>query len=394
MSKRQVRELLADLVAARSPNPPGDERPVAAVIEHAAKRLGLPAPERHAPRPERPNLLMRLGRGEPHLILAAHTDTMPPGPLDAWDSDPFQLQVRGDRLIGLGSADMKASIAAMLLAAAALAADPPSSGTLILAFTADEENGSGEGMAWMCERGLISGDGAVMVEPSSAGPASWEALYVAQRGSCVARLVASGRPGHSGEAIDPSERAGTAFALSLAALVDADPFSAWSHPVDGTRPIVNVATMVRGGMVPFAHPATLEAIIEVRTITGMSQADVLGGLKRVVAAAGLDGRVKIEPAPAPSWIPAGRTVTDERLLRPARSAWRHVLGTTAQESVYPAGTDSSHLDALGIPALPAFGPGTLAVAHRPNEFVPASDVDRAVALFESFVRRYFEEGRQ
>jgi acetylornithine deacetylase/succinyl-diaminopimelate desuccinylase-like protein len=56
--------------------------------------------------------------------------------------------------------------------------------------------------------------------------------------------------------------------------------------------------------------------------------------------------------------------------------------------VFPAGTDATHLNAAGIPALPTFGPGSLAVAHRPNEWIAERDLLRAVDLFEALVRAY------
>ena len=386
-----ARDLLAELVAARSPNPPGDERAVASVIERAADRLGLPSPRRYARRPERPNLMLDIGRGEPRLLLAAHMDTMPPGPADAWESDPFVLTKTDERLVGLGSADMKAAIVAMLRAGARLIEHPPQRGTVTLAFTADEESGSADGMAWLCAEGMIQADAAVMTEPSSIGTRSWDALYVAQRGSCVVRVVASGLPGHSGEPIDSGERAGTAFARALHALTTTELFPGLSHPVDGTPPISNVATMVGGGEVPFAHPAELHAIVEVRTIAGMSERQVHEALQRAIEPLELRGRVRVEPGPAPSWIPPGETVVDARLLRAAEQSWRETLGVTPPRAVMPAGTDSSHVDALGIPALPAFGPGSLAVAHRPNESVDATDLVVAVDLIERLVRNYLAE---
>lgn len=391
MTAPTARALLDELVAARSTNPPGDERAVAEVIERAAAQLGLPPALRIGPRPERPNLVYEIGQGAPRLLLAAHMDTMPPGALEAWHSDPWTVREHDGRLIGLGIADMKASIAAMLHAGARLQADPPARGTLVLAFTADEEAGSADGMAWLCANGAIVADAAIMTEPASLGPKAWETLFLAQRGSCVRELVAQGRPGHSAERVDPHERASWALATALRALLEHDPFADVVHPLDGTRPTVNVATIVRGGEVPFAHPAELRAVIEVRTLPGQTEGGVQAALQGVLDAAGLAGRARIErPVDGVGWIPAGETVTDERLLRAARGAWREVLGDEPREGVLPAGTDSSHVDALGIPALPTFGPGTLAVAHRPDEAIDAADLPRAVALFEAVARRYLE----
>src|SRR2546430_143290 len=65
-------DLLARLVAARSPNPPGDERLVADVIIGAAEALALPKGAVHAADPARPNLIFHIGHGSPNLLLAAH----------------------------------------------------------------------------------------------------------------------------------------------------------------------------------------------------------------------------------------------------------------------------------------------------------------------------------
>src|SRR5690349_21113366 len=111
-------ELLRRLVAARSPNPPGDEREVADVIEREAAALGLPRAGCFARDPRRPNLIFNLGDGSPTLILAAHMDTVPAIDIPSWLSDPWQLTEVDGRQVGLGSSDMKGGIAAMLLAGA------------------------------------------------------------------------------------------------------------------------------------------------------------------------------------------------------------------------------------------------------------------------------------
>lgn len=381
--------LLARLVAAPSPNPPGDERAVAAVVREEAARLGLPQPRCHAREPHRPNLVFELGTGGPRLLLGAHMDTMPPGDLAAWESDPFTLTRAGDRLVGLGVADMKGSIAAMLVAAGRIAARPEASGTLVLALTADEEAGSAYGMEWLAREGLLAADAAVMLEPSSLGAGSFERLFVAQRGSCVASLVARGRPGHSAADVPREERAGAALAAGLSALLERDVFPGLHHPLDGMSPLVNVATMVGGGEVPFAHPAELRATIEVRTIAGQTRDGVLGALRGALADAGLGERVAVEPAAPPQdWIPGGDDVTDARLLAAARAGWRAATGEEPRPAVLPATTDSAYLQAIGIPSLPTFGPGSLAVAHQPNEWLRADDLARAVDAIETLARTY------
>jgi len=381
--------LLAELVEAQSPNPPGDERGVAAVIERAAAAFGLPTLACHARDPTRPNLIMTLGSGSPNLLLCAHMDTVPAGNLASWRTDPYRLEQVDGRLAGLGTADMKAAIVAMLLAAVRIEKQREASGTLTLVFCADEENGSAFGMQWLAERGLLKADAAAMMEPSSLAAASWQQLFVAQRGHCVAWLVARGEPGHSGAPVPRERRASAAFARALTALIEIDPFADWSHPVDGTRPTANIATMIQGGLIPFAHPESLRACLEIRTIEGMTEAGIHARLGEIIAGAGLAGRVTIEPAEPPiNWIPPGDTVRDPRLLGAARRAWRQVLGWTPVESVMPGVTDSTHANAAGIPAFPAFGPGSLAVAHRPNESIPAEDLMKSVELFEAFVRLY------
>ncbi len=105
-----------------------------------------------------------IGRGRPVTLFMAHYDTVPPGP--GWTLDPFQPTVRNGRLYGRGSADDKSNVAAIT---AALAGFSPSKGTVVIAFTGDEEVGGRHGarvLAEMLEKEglwpdyLVNGDGA------------------------------------------------------------------------------------------------------------------------------------------------------------------------------------------------------------------------------------------
>ena len=90
-------------------------------------------------------------------MLCGHLDTKPPGDLESWDTDPWDPDRRDGELIGLGSGDMKAAVAAMVYAAAALREIGLSEGSLSLVFTADEEAGSMLGAAMARRVGVAPG---------------------------------------------------------------------------------------------------------------------------------------------------------------------------------------------------------------------------------------------
>src|SRR3954464_13879191 len=106
----EVIALTSALVAAPSPNLPGDETAAAAVIERALAHHGWPQARVLAEDPHRPNLIVRIdgARPGPHLALCGHLDTKPVGDAAAeWRIDPFAPTIEGDRLFGLGSPHTK-----------------------------------------------------------------------------------------------------------------------------------------------------------------------------------------------------------------------------------------------------------------------------------------------
>jgi acetylornithine deacetylase/succinyl-diaminopimelate desuccinylase-like protein len=325
-------------------------------------------------------------------MVVGHLDTMPPGDLRLWETDPYRLEEVDGRLVGLGTTDMKGGLTASLLAVARLVRDPQWAGAVDILLVADEENGSAFGAKWITQEKVLRSEAAVIMEPSGdeAG-ASWERLYTAQRGSCLVYLVAHGRPGHSAASVLTQDRAGVALARAMTALADSNLFPDEVHPLDGTQPTVNIGTMVTGGVTPFMHPATMSAAVEVRTIDGMTMEQVHRAILGVLSNIGPEDRVDVVAAASPlDWFPAGPEARDRRLIDAATSAWRSVLGREPELGVFDAGTDSCWFGQIGIPTLPAFGCGSLSVAHQPNEWVLAQDLTTAVDLLESMIRHYTE----
>lgn len=86
------------------------------------------------------NLWARRGQGKPLFCFAGHTDVVPTGPLEQWDSPPFEPEIRDGLLYGRGTADMKGSLAAMIVATERfLAKKPQLTGDIAFLITSDEE---------------------------------------------------------------------------------------------------------------------------------------------------------------------------------------------------------------------------------------------------------------
>ncbi len=133
------------------------------------------------------------------LVLAGHTDVVPTGPLAAWRSDPFVPTHRDGFLYGRGAADMKSSVAAMVVAAEAfVAAHPGHAGSLALLFTSDEEgpavDGSVKVVEWLREQG-IAPDYCIVGEPTSVERLG-DMIKNGRRGTLSGRLTVKGVQGH------------------------------------------------------------------------------------------------------------------------------------------------------------------------------------------------------
>ncbi len=145
------------------------------------------------------NLWARKGSDQPLIVFAGHTDVVPTGPLDQWHSHPFQPTFRDGKLYGRGAADMKTSIAAMVVAVEEfIAAHPNHKGSIGFLITSDEEGPATDGTVVVCnalqERGEKL-DYCIVGEPTSAHQLG-DMMKNGRRGSMSGRLVVKGIQGH------------------------------------------------------------------------------------------------------------------------------------------------------------------------------------------------------
>ncbi len=382
----ELLDLACRLIATPSPNPPGDERAAARLVTERLTVLGITDVRQLASEETRPNVIARLTGTEegPTLILSGHLDTKPAGDENSWATNPLSPVISAGRLIGLGSGDMKAAVAAMVYAAAALRSHPDFRGNLLLVFTADEEAGSVFGSRWLAESGFLQADAAMIGEPSGITQ-EWEALHIVSRGAALFRVRVSGTQVHS----SISDRMPTVNAtVMMARLIDRmhrelkAQLTYPGHPLGGLGPTVNIGVMAKAGVYYGVYPGSAEFACDIRTLPGMTRSQMEEDLQEFLTRAMEDEPELKAELIFEAWVPATEISPDESIVQSLLTAARTVLGHTPRLEAFPGATDAAQFQLTArIPTVAAFGPGLLPLAHSPNESLAVESVLQAAKIY-------------
>jgi succinyl-diaminopimelate desuccinylase len=193
--EKPVIDLLCDLIRRRSITP--EDAGCQALMAARLERLGFNCETMLFN--DVTNLWARRGDRSPILCFAGHTDVVPPGDEQHWQTDPFEPTVKGGDIYGRGSADMKSGLAAMVVAAEEfLGEHPDHTGSLAFLITSDEEGRARDGTLKVVQALAARGehiDWCVLGEPSSQDRLG-DLVRVGRRGSLSAMLTVRGIQGH------------------------------------------------------------------------------------------------------------------------------------------------------------------------------------------------------
>jgi len=386
-------EFARHLIAAPSPNPPGDERAVAELARQAMSSLGYARVATHSISEGRPNLVGQVGTRQNgrSLVLNGHLDTKPAGDESAWEIGPYDPVVRAGRLHGLGATDMKGAVAAMVYAGAALAEIDALDGILKVVLTADEEAGSRFGARFLAGRPEAAADAVLVGEPTGM-QTPWAYVAVASRGIACFRVEVRGTQMHSSLSDQlPSINASVKLAQVLSRMgADFRPSFPADPRVPG-GPTVNLGVTLGGGVYYGVYPGHAEFGVDVRTVPGMTPAGLAADLNAFLdglRAEDPDLEVRAEPVSDLEWFPPSAVDPDHPLVAAALGATRLVTGRDVPLGTMPAFTDGTHWHLAGMACIPALGPGSLLLAHRPNEYVAVQEVLEAARIYALTALRY------
>lgn len=319
------------------------------------------------------NFWARRGTDGPLLVFAGHTDVVPAGPLEAWTSPPFEPHLRNGLLYGRGAADMKSSLAAMLVATRRFVADHPDHrGSVAFLVTSDEEadavNGTVKVVEHLQERGTTI-DWCVVGEPSSSERLG-DVIRVGRRGSLNGRLTVHGVQGH----VAYPDAASNAIHSVLGAL-DSLARRTWdagnaSFPPTGFQ----VSNIAAGTGAANVIPGTLTALFNFRFNTEQTADALRAEVERTLRDAGVRFEIAWHLSGAPFLTHPGS------LTRAVSDAIRDEVGREPEHSTGGGTSDGRFIAPTGAEVV-ELGPINASI-HKVDEHVAVGDIDVLAYMYQ------------
>lgn len=370
-----VFDLTCDLI--RRPSVTPVDAGCQALLADRLMRAGFSV--RHLRHGEVDNLWATHGKGET-LAFLGHTDVVPAGPESAWHSPPFEPQVRDGLLYGRGAADMKGSVAAMVVALESfVGAHPDHPGRVGLLLTSDEEGPTNlDGVRKVAEGFRASGeriDWCVVGEPSSSVRLG-DLIRVGRRGSLSGTLAVRGVQGHVAypdKALNPIH----AFAPALAELAA----ERWDEGnADFPPTSFQVSNLQAGTGATNVIPGTLTALFNFRYSTASTADALRQRTEAVLHRHALDFSLEWNLSGEPFLTPE-----DGRLRATVVAVCRELAGVEPEQSTGGGTSDGRFIAPLGAEVV-ELGPVN-ATIHKVDECVAVADLEQLPSLYQAVCER-------
>jgi succinyl-diaminopimelate desuccinylase len=316
--------------------------------------------------------------GAPTLVFAGHTDVVPTGPLDQWTSPPFVPSHRDGYLYGRGAADMKTSLAAMLVATEEfIAAHPTHAGSVAFLLTSDEEGPSVDGTVKVCEWLTQRGerlDCCIVGEPTSVQSVG-DMIKNGRRGSLSGKLRVKGVQGH----IAYPHLARNPIHLAAPALAELAGIT-WDQGNDHFPPTSWQMSNIHAGTgANNVIPGELVVDFNFRFSTESTPDGLKERLQTILTQHGLDFSI--------DWVLGGRPFLTRpgSLIEAISGAITEVTGLRTELST-TGGTSDGRFIAQICPQVVEFGPVNTSI-HKIDEHVAVADIEPLKNIYRLTLER-------
>ncbi len=322
------------------------------------------------------NLWARLGTEGPLFAFAGHTDVVPAGPEEQWQSPPFEPTLRNGFLHGRGAADMKGSIAAMTTACERfLAGKKQPAGSIAFLITSDEEGPATDGTVKVVEHLENRGekiDWCLVGEPSCTNELG-DTIKNGRRGSLGGRLRVKGVQGH----IAYPHLAQNPIHAALPALTELCAIE-WDRGNEFFPPTSFQISNIRAGTgATNVIPGEMEVVFNFRFSTEVTDTELRQQVKTILGAHGLEYELEWTLSGQPFLTPAGK------LVDAARTAIHEITGIEPQLSTSGGTSDGRFIAPTGAQVL-ELGPLN-ATIHKIDEAVGIEDLEQLSAIYQKIL---------
>jgi succinyl-diaminopimelate desuccinylase len=327
------------------------------------------------------NLCAIHGHGDPVFAFAGHTDVVPPGDLSLWQTDPFDPVVNDGMLFGRGAADMKGSVAAMIVAVERyLKVRPDHPGSIAFLLTSDEEGPAIDGTVKIVEyleQNNIGLEWCLVGEPSSTNQLG-DTIRIGRRGSLNAELTVYGEQGH----VAYPDRAQNPIHKSLSALVELQK-CVWDEGNDHYPPTSFQISNVNAGMgAENVIPGDLKILFNFRYCTENSVKSLQNVVIEILERHDLDYDV--------DWRSTGQPflTTHGKLIKTASRLIREKLGVKPELSTGGGTSDGRFIAPMGVELI-ELGPVNSTI-HKINECVSIEELEHLTVIYQKIVQQMLE----
>lgn len=322
------------------------------------------------------NIWSRRGESGPLLVFLGHTDVVPAGPLEDWNSPPFEPTIRDGQLYGRGAADMKSSIAAMTTALTRFVSrHPDHKGSIALLLTSDEEGAATNGVVKVVETLQKRGekiDWCLIGEPSSFA-ALGDVIRIGRRGSLCGVLRVFGVQGHVAYP-DKAENPIHRFAPALSELTH----EVWDQGNEYFPPTsFQVSNIQAGTGAENVIPGRLEVLFNFRFSTALTEDRIKQRVHAVLDKHGLRYELNWRLSGAPF------LTTEPELIDAVQGALETVRKRRARMDTGGGTSDGRFVAPTGAQVV-ELGPINGSI-HKVNEHVSIEDIDKLSTVYEQIL---------